>query len=258
MKTYMPIYIVAVVLVSQCLNSYWDPGLEPIGYGCDQPAVRGVALSFDDSINLGDWNDTRDFFLEHNITATFFIDRWGQHSEEQINIIHELNEDGHEIGFHSKSHKKFSDYIMGNETPESYYEDQILQGYALMNEAGYNGTSFAYPHGSRNAEIDALILQKLAVLRGTRGNVNGVQPWLTTCEDGSVFRALSLDVLNTQPELIFYVLPVHEKNQQTLLLYGHGIGSHADDLDLNELKRIVEVMDEHNIPWLSMSELGEA
>ncbi len=258
MKTYMPIYIVAVVLVSQCLNSYWDPGLEPIGYGCDQPAVRGVALSFDDSINLGDWNDTRDFFLDHNITATFFIDRWGQHSEEQLDIIHELHEDGHEIGFHSKSHKKFSDYIMGNETPESYYEDQILQGYALMNEAGYNGTSFAYPHGSRNAEIDALILQKLSVLRGTRGNVNGVQPWLTTCEDGSVFRALSLDVLTTQPELIFDVLPVHEKNQQTLLLYGHGIGSHADDLDLNELKRIVEVMDEHNIPWLSMSELGEA
>ena len=258
MKTYMPIYIVAVVLVSQCLNSYWDPGLEPIGYGCDQPAVRGVALSFDDSINLGDWNDTRDFFLDHNITATFFIDRWGQHSVEQLDIIHELHEDGHEIGFHSKSHKKFSDYIMGNETPESYYEDQILQGYALMNEAGYNGTSFAYPHGSRNAEIDALILQKLSVLRGTRGNVNGVQPWLTTCEDGSVFRALSLDVLNKQPELIFDVLPVHEKNQQTLLLYGHGIGSHADDLDLNELKRIVEVMDEHNIPWLSMSELGEA
>ena len=258
MKTYMPIYIVAVVLVSQCLNSYWDPGLEPIGYGCDQPAVRGVALSFDDSINLGDWNDTRDFFLDHNITATFFIDRWGQHSEEQLDIIHELHEDGHEIGFHSKSHKKFSDYIMGNETPESYYEDQILQGYALMNEAGYNGTSFAYPHGSRNAEIDALIPQKLSVLRGTRGNVNGVQPWLTTCEDGSVFRALSLDVLNKQPELIFDVLPVHEKNQQTLLLYGHGIGSHADDLDLNELKRIVEVMDEHNIPWLSMSELGEA
>jgi peptidoglycan/xylan/chitin deacetylase (PgdA/CDA1 family) len=254
----MPIYIVAVVLVSQCLNSYWDPGLEPIGYGCDQPAVRGVALSFDDSINLGDWNDTRDFFLEHNITATFFIDRWGQHSEEQINIIHELNEDGHEIGFHSKSHKKFSDYILGNETSETYYEDQILQGYALMNEAGYNGTSFAYPHGSRNAEIDALILQNLSVLRGTRGNVNGVQPWLTPCEDGSVFRALSLDVLNSHPDLIFDMLPVHDKNQQTLLLYGHGIGSHSDDLDLNELKRIAEVMDEHNIPWLSMSELGEA
>jgi len=258
MKTYMPIYIVAVVLVSQCLNSYWDPGLEPIGYGCDQPAVRGVALSFDDSINLGDWNDTRNFFLEHNITATFFIDRWGQHSEEQINIIHELNEDGHEIGFHSKSHKKFSDYILGNETAETYYEDQILQGYALMNEAGYNGTSFAYPHGSRNAEIDALILQNLSVLRGTRGNVNGVQPWLTPCEDGSVFRALSLDVLNSHPDLIFDMLPVHDKNQQTLLLYGHGIGSHSDDLDLNELKRIAEVMDEHNIPWLSMSELGEA
>jgi hypothetical protein len=41
-------------------------------------------------------------------------------------------------------------------------------------------------------------------------------------------------------------------------LYGHGIGSHSDDLDLKELKRIVDVMDKHNIPWLSMSELGEA
>ncbi|MBT5285879.1 MAG: hypothetical protein HOL29_07915, partial [Euryarchaeota archaeon] len=70
--------------------------------------------------------------------------------------------------------------------------------------------------------------------------------------------ALSLDVLNSHPDLIFDVLPVHDKDQQTLLLYGHGIGSHSDDLDLNELKRIAEVMDEHNIPWLSMSELGEA
>jgi hypothetical protein len=127
-----------------------------------------------------------------------------------------------------------------------------------MNEAGYNGTSFAYPHGSRNAEIDALILQNLSVLRGTRGNVNGVQPWLTPCEDGSVFRALSLDVLDSHPDLIFDMLPVHDKDQQTLLLYGHGIGSHSDDLDLKELKRIVDVMDKHNIPWLSMSELGEA
>ena len=81
MKTYMPIYIVAVVLVSQCLNSYWDPGLEPIGYGCDQPAVRGVALSFDDSINLCYWNDTRDFYFVYTITATFFNDRLWQLSE---------------------------------------------------------------------------------------------------------------------------------------------------------------------------------
>ena len=146
---------------------------------------------------------------------------------------------------------------MGDETAQSYYEDEILQGHALMNEAGYNGTSFAYPHGSRNAEIDALILQNFSVLRGTRGNVNGVQPWLTPCEDGGVFRALSLDVLHTRPEFILEELSVNYENQPTLLLYGHGIGSHSDDLDLKELKRIVDVMDKHNIPWLSMSELGE-
>ena len=46
----------------------------------------------------------------------------------------------------------------------AYYEHEILNGTQLMEEAGYESESFAYPMGSRDVVIDALILQNYSVL----------------------------------------------------------------------------------------------
>lgn len=258
MRTNIPIYVVLLLLTSTALDTCWNPPSEKYDYNCNQLARQGVALSFDDSHNLDEWNDTRSYFAEHNITATFFIDNWGRHTTEQSSIIKALDDDGHEIGFHGANHKNYRDYLGNDEAALSYYEHEILPGTRLMEEAGYDSQSFAYPMGSRDVVIDGLILQNYSVLRGIRWNEYGSNSWSTACEDGGVFRALNLNVLDDDPELLFDELYRLADEERTLLLYGHSIGDGPGELDLNDFQNIVDIMAESNVPWLRMSELGQA
>lgn len=256
MRTNIPVYVVLLLFVSTVLGTYWNPSFEKYDHNCNQLASQGVALSFDDSKNLNEWNDTRSYFTQNNISATFFIDHWGHHTDEQLDIIKGLHDDGHEIGFHGSNHKNYRDYLSNNGTAASYYETEILSGTQLMEEAGYESDSFAYPMGSRDVVIDALILQNYSVLRGIRWNAYGSNSWSTFCEDGGVFRALSLTLLDSEPDIIYDELHQLSGEERTLLLYGHSIGNEPGELDLNEFQNIVDIMGESNIPWLNMSELG--
>ncbi len=221
---------------------------------CIQKAKKGIALSFDDSNNINYWDLNREYFIENNLTATFFIDHFSTLSENEKNILYNLQNEGHEIGLHTANH---SDYFIYEGSSQSYYEEEVLSSKLLMEEFGYNIESFAYPHGHRNVEIDNLLLQEISVLRGTRANENNSQPWLTDCEDGGVFRAISVSDSQNNIEKIIENLTIVSTSEMTILLYSHGINSTGDGISFTNLTLIVDEALRLNIPWLKMSDLGK-
>ena len=89
---------------------------------CLNPAKRGIVLSFDDSINIESWNESRPTFERYNATATFFVDRWDDLTTEEIEILTILEEEGHEIGFHGTNHRDYFQFTSGekNESDNSW------------------------------------------------------------------------------------------------------------------------------------------
>jgi len=223
---------------------------------CDRLTERGIILSFDDGMNLESWNESRDFFTQNEIIATFFIDRWGSLSEERLQIIRQLHSDGHEIGFHGLNHAGYFDFIAQNLSAQDYIEQEIIPGIELMEEQGYEINSYAYPKGQRNVEIDHLIHEKIPVLRGTRSNAEGSSNWLAVCEDQGVFRAISVGQFEKTKPLIFDALESVAENDDTLLIYGHGIEYGYYPISIEELTEIQNEVERLDIPWLKMSDLA--
>ena len=87
--------------ISGCFG---NPVLEEDDQFCSQPAESGVAISFDDRMNILSWNESIPFLVEHEIIATFYVDRWHLLTDEQISILTELQNLGHEIGIHTMNH----------------------------------------------------------------------------------------------------------------------------------------------------------
>ena len=48
------------------------------------------------------------------VKATFFVDRWNKLDSWEIEILNNLSKDGHEIGFHSRSHGDYFEFLEQN------------------------------------------------------------------------------------------------------------------------------------------------
>jgi peptidoglycan/xylan/chitin deacetylase (PgdA/CDA1 family) len=223
--------------------------------GCNYPTERGVVLSFDDRKNIQSWNESREFFDSRGVKATFFVDNWDTIEDWELEILRNLSSDGHEIGFHSTSHGDYYDFLEQNLTADDYFESEIIAGLELMESYGFFPTSFAYPRGHRDTEIDELILNEFSVLRGTRSNVNGSESWMAECKDLSVFRSFSLTDEDTK--WIPHSFNESEESKISILLNGHGIGGGGYPISYDELEYLINEIERFDLSFLLMSELSK-
>ena len=223
--------------------------------GCNYPTERGVVLSFDDRTNIQSWNESREFFDSRGVKATFFVDNWNTIEAWELEILRNLSSDGHEIGFHSTSHGGYYDFIEQNLTADDYFESEIIAGLELMESYGFFPTSFAYPRGHRDTEIDELILNEFSVLRGTRSNVNGSESWMAECKDLSVFRSFSLT--DEETKWIPHSFNESEESNISILLNGHGIGGGGYPISYDELEYLINEIERFDLSFLLMSELSK-
>ena len=86
------ITIVLFLPISGCLG---DIELFENHITCSQAAENGVVVSFDDKMNIISWNESIPFLSEHEIIATFYVDRWDKLTDEEISILHEVENLGH-------------------------------------------------------------------------------------------------------------------------------------------------------------------
>ncbi len=238
-----------------CLGEIIEPGEDV--ENCKQPAEFGIALSFDDNMNIVSWNESIDFFAEHEMVATFYVDKWDKLSEEEIAILHRLQENGHEIGIHTMNHSSYFTFLEERGSAENYLESEVLPAKQIAENLGFEISTFSYPFGHRDAEIDSLLLNHFTVLRGTIYNSDDVRLWRTTCEDGGVFRSISVTGGGgSNVELITDVIEDTKPNL-TILVYGHGIESGGDPVKFDVLESFVIAANDSGKEWLLMRELAE-
>ena len=232
--------------------------------GCARPSQRGVALTFDDRKNIQSWGENRGFLDSRGVKATFFIEDWETIEDWEIDVLENLSSDGHEIGFHSTSQGDYYEFLEQNLSAEDYLEIEILPGLESMNQHGFYPTSFAYPLGHRDVDLDQLILSHFSVLRGTRNNAEGSESWMVRCEDLRVFRAFPLIVEGDSQERLEdkeywteFSLDEVEDNPITIIFSGHGIKEGGAPTSLESLSILLDEIDRLELEYLLMSDLGE-
>lgn len=120
----------------------------------EQRNRKGILLSFDD-YNPNSWTELLDLLDEYGVKVTFFVTL-----AEPTDFCAEAVSRGHEIGFHTAGHVKMTEI-----SAEEVYE-QAIEPIEKFRAAGYELTSFAYPYGLYNEELNEELLQHYDTLRG--------------------------------------------------------------------------------------------
>ncbi|WP_164852342.1 polysaccharide deacetylase family protein [Rheinheimera riviphila] len=141
---------------------------------CDQARV---VLSFDDS-SVDDWYASRDIFTRYNVKATFFVSRFGKKilrssDATLLNKLTVLRDDGHEIGYHSTSHKNAKLLSQQGVSWKQYYQKEIAPDLALLRQHGFAPQTFAYPFGAEVPAFTKQLKQHFSRVRGFTTEMEG-------------------------------------------------------------------------------------
>ena len=119
-----------------------------------QKNPSGILLAFDDYYEEN-WEQQFDLLDEYGAKVTFFIN-----AGEPTEFCYKALERGHEIGFHTIGHVELT-----SATEEEIWAEAIAPIEAFQ-AGGIELTSFAYPYGAYNAELNELLLQHYNIVRG--------------------------------------------------------------------------------------------
>lgn len=123
----------------------------------------GVCLTFDD-LMVGNWMAARPLFREADARVTFCVSGLHTATLEQISGLRALQADGHEIGFHSRTHPKLAPYLARHGL-DHWLEHEIDRGIAEHRAAGFPAMSFAAPFHATTAETWAATAERFEVTR---------------------------------------------------------------------------------------------
>lgn len=123
----------------------------------------GLAVSFDDRF-VKEWIQLRPLLKQYNVKATFYITQPDSLSVEEVNMLHELRKDGHEIGCHGAMHVRSIPYIWENSL-DKYMEKEIFHALETMKKQGFLPKTFAHPGGSQMWYSDSELLKYFTLLR---------------------------------------------------------------------------------------------
>jgi peptidoglycan/xylan/chitin deacetylase (PgdA/CDA1 family) len=141
----------------------------------------GIVFSFDDSYRINDWYKYgKDIFGYYDVKVTFNINAIHhfegkrEHTQKEIDMLIELQSNGHEIAHHGFKHRKATEYSIEFGTAR-WLEDEVVSLLKWMDNQSHSKTkegfkkpvSFAFPHFVYNEEnILALIPRYFKIARG--------------------------------------------------------------------------------------------
>lgn len=123
-------------------------------YRVKEARQSGILLAFDD-YSPENWSQHFDLFEKYGVHVTFFI-AWDQPTD----FCHEAIKRGHDIGFHSIGH------VDVTSLSEEEIMEYVIEPIETFRKDGIELTSFAYPFGSRSAELDEKLLKYYKIVRG--------------------------------------------------------------------------------------------
>lgn len=141
----------------------------------------GIAFSFDDSFRVNDWvKYGKDLFGYYDVNVTFNInamhpfDGKREHTQNEIDMLIELQSNGHEIAHHGFKHRKATEYSIENglnkwvkDDIDSLIEWMENQSHSKTKEKFKKPVSFAFPNFAYNEEnILVLVPRYFKIIRG--------------------------------------------------------------------------------------------
>lgn len=207
----------------------------------------GILLAFDD-YGAENWENCFDLFDKYNVKVTFFIN-----AEEPTDFCYKAIERGHEIAYHTKNHVRLTEV-----SQEEVYQ-QAIAPIEVFREHGIELTTFAYPYGAYNEQLNEQLLQHYNVLRGAYAYQLAGKHEM---RHGFV-ESLSIDNINYESEEMF------RKQIDTVLddldnsvggvagLYSHAISEGAWCVSQERLEYIFQKAQEKGIQFYTYRELQE-
>jgi len=219
----------------------------------------GIALSFDD-LYVDAWYEANQVFREYDWKATYFISRFDRLSEEQIDKLHRLKNEGHEIAAHGLHHIRATEYITENGM-QAYLDYEINPMLELMHENNLYPTSFAYPYGTRNAATDSLLIDHFTILRGTSSGNPNLDSLRAFYNGSNVVWGLGIDSHRADYSIdyLISVLGYAKQHNKIVILYGHETVPEYTDRNQTEYKTLFAILDyiqNNDMRFYTMSELS--
>ncbi|PFH85604.1 polysaccharide deacetylase family protein [Bacillus sp. AFS088145] len=203
----------------------------------DVPFVSkpGIAFSFDDSFRVEQWHKYgMDLFGYYDVKVTFNINAFHhyegkrEHTQREIDLLLELQANGHELAHHGLKHENAKAYITEYNLSK-WIEDEIEPLFKWMEKQAHSKTrekfkvpvSHAFPFAAYNDEmITALVSKYFKIVRG--GNMS--EEHLTPFNHTGFAPSICIDDTFLKSEkYIKKVLRVAKKTGLNLILMSHSI-----------------------------------
>ena len=135
-----------------------------------------LCLTFDD-LNVANWLAARPIFEAFNARVTFCVSHLHTATPEQVDGLRTLQNDGHEIGFHTRTHPRLKPYLERHGL-DHWLTHEIDAGIAEHRALGFPATSFASPFHASTPDTRAACAERFAIIRagGPRGVTGDMLP----------------------------------------------------------------------------------
>ncbi len=235
------------------------PGNSSKAVGNDQrKIVPGVIITLDDN-SVQEWILADSLLQPQRWRATFFVSKFQQLDKAKRLQLLQLQQRGHELGFHGDNHIAAVPYIEAN-AAEKYIANELSQ-VDTMKKAGMHVRSFAYPSGSRSLLTDSLLFTKFSTLRGVTNKEKAAKD-LSCFFNGKLlvdgigmeqnYKYFSLEYLQS-------LLDYARKNNTILVVYGHKPVATANpekhEVEYSTLEFICKYVNRYKMKFYTMSDL---
>ncbi len=135
--------------------------------GCHKPSdhspLAGIALSLDDRY-VKDWVRLRPLLKKYNAHLTFYVTQFDSLTPEETALLHQLEQDGHEIGAHGAAHVRVLDWVRSGGKLDDFYRYEIEAELVSMRRAGFKPITFAHVGGQQTWYTDRRLLSDYFIL----------------------------------------------------------------------------------------------
>jgi peptidoglycan/xylan/chitin deacetylase (PgdA/CDA1 family) len=236
-----------------CLSSF---------LGCtskkETPPEAGVILTFDDAY-VNEWYRANQVLKKYDWKATFNICRIDSIGEPQQRMLHQLQNEGHEIAGHGYNHYNAVKFVDQNGM-NAYLQQEIDPMMAAMKRRKFNVTTFTYPYGERSDALDSTLTKRFRIIRGRA--FCGDQPEKEGCYFRGTKFMYAFDIDKSHKHFSYHylleLLDYAKKNNKILVLCGHNVVNNVTgnyQTQLETLEFVCKYMKINNMKFYTLRDM---